>query len=42
MTEVSRRTLLAGTAGMAGAIAGGLGGAAAQTPAQHRPTDHGL
>ncbi|MBN8916384.1 MAG: MBL fold metallo-hydrolase [Rhizobiales bacterium] len=34
MPEVSRRTLLAGTAGMAGAIAGGLGGAAAQTPAQ--------
>ncbi|WP_374250260.1 MBL fold metallo-hydrolase [Xanthobacter sp.] len=30
MTEVSRRTLLAGTAGMAGALAGAVGGAAAQ------------
>lgn len=34
MTEVSRRTLLAGTAGIAGAIAGGLGSAAAQNPTQ--------
>lgn len=32
MTEVSRRTLLAGTAGIAGALAGGIGIGAAQQP----------